>query len=83
MYMDNNTDASNPDVDLTFEIRRDSSWMFYTPGQRGLFPTPYIDPKDMKRLREALGASPDACKKALEACLGDFDAAYEYLRKKG
>jgi hypothetical protein len=83
MIMDDNMNASNPNVDLALKIRRDSSWMFYTPGQRGLSPTPYIDPKDMKRLREDSGASPDACKKALEACLGDFDTAYEHLRKKG
>jgi len=37
----------------------------------------------VKDLREATGAGPLDCKKALEANGGDFDKAVEYLREKG
>jgi elongation factor Ts len=37
----------------------------------------------VKDLREATGAGPLDCKKALETTGGDFDRAVEYLREKG
>lgn len=38
---------------------------------------------DVKKLRDKTGVGMMDCKKALEACGGDFDKAVEYLRKKG
>lgn len=38
---------------------------------------------DIKRLREATGASMMACKKALEESSGDYEKAFDELRKKG
>ncbi len=37
----------------------------------------------VKELRAATGAGPLDCKKALQACEGDFDAAIDFLREKG
>lgn len=37
----------------------------------------------VKDLREASGAGMMDCKKALEACDGDFDKAIDYLRENG
>ena len=42
-----------------------------------------ITAKMVKDLREATGAGPLDCKKALETTGGDFDKAVEYLRDKG
>jgi len=42
-----------------------------------------IDPKVVKQLRDKSGAGMMDCKKALAQSGGDFDAAAEYLRKKG
>lgn len=42
-----------------------------------------ITAKMVKDLREATGAGPLDCKKALETTGGDFDKAVEYLREKG
>jgi elongation factor Ts len=42
-----------------------------------------ITAKMVKDLREATGAGPLDCKKALETTGGDFDKAAEYLRDKG
>lgn len=42
-----------------------------------------ISAKDVKRLRDTTGAGMMDCKKALAESNGDFDAAIEYLRKKG
>jgi len=42
-----------------------------------------IKPDDVKNLRDATGAGIMSCKKALEECGGDFDAAVELLRKQG
>jgi len=42
-----------------------------------------ITSEDVKRLRDKTGVGMMDCKKALEACGGDFDKAVEYLRKKG
>lgn len=39
--------------------------------------------QDVKNLREATGVGMMDCKKALTECNGDFDAAVEFLRKKG
>lgn len=39
--------------------------------------------EDIKKLREAVGVSMTACKKALEEADGDFEKAIEVLRKKG
>ncbi len=44
---------------------------------------PQISPKLVKQLRDKLGAGMMDCKKALAQSGGDFDAAVEYLRKKG
>ena len=38
---------------------------------------------DVKKLREATGASMMACKKALEESKGDYGVAVDYLRKRG
>lgn len=38
---------------------------------------------DVKNLREATGAGMMDCKKALEACNGDFEASVKWLREKG
>ena len=38
---------------------------------------------DVKKLRDKTGVGMMDCKKALEACGGDFNKAVEYLRKKG
>jgi elongation factor Ts len=38
---------------------------------------------DIKKLREATGASMMACKKALEEMNGDYEKAFDELRKKG
>lgn len=38
---------------------------------------------DIKKLREATGASMMACKKALEESNGDYEKAFDELRKKG
>lgn len=42
-----------------------------------------ISAKDVKRLRDMTGAGMMDCKKALTETGGDFDAAIDYLRKKG
>ncbi len=42
-----------------------------------------ITSEDVKKLRDKTGVGMMDCKKALEACGGDFDKAVEYLRKKG
>ncbi|MEM9549255.1 MAG: translation elongation factor Ts [Bacteroidota bacterium] len=42
-----------------------------------------ISAKDVKRLRDMTGAGMMDCKKALAETGGDFDAAIEFLRKKG
>ncbi len=42
-----------------------------------------ISAADVKKLREATGAGMMDCKKALSESGGDFDAAIDYLRKKG
>ncbi len=42
-----------------------------------------ISASDVKKLRDITGAGMMDCKKALEEAAGDFDAAIEYLRKKG
>jgi elongation factor Ts len=42
-----------------------------------------ITSADVKRLREATGAGMMDCKNALTECDGDFDAAIEFLRRKG
>lgn len=42
-----------------------------------------ITPKMVKELRETTGAGMADCKKALTETNGDFEAAIEYLRKKG
>lgn len=42
-----------------------------------------ISAKDVKKLRDTTGAGMMDCKKALQEADGDFDAAIEYLRKKG
>ncbi len=42
-----------------------------------------IDAKMVKDLRDATGAGPLDCKKALETSNGDFDKAVEFLREKG
>ncbi|HPW68197.1 MAG TPA: translation elongation factor Ts [Deltaproteobacteria bacterium] len=42
-----------------------------------------ITPEEVKKLRDKTGVGMMDCKKALEACGGDFDKAVEYLRKKG
>ena len=42
-----------------------------------------ITAADVKKLREATGAGMMDCKKALTETDGDFDAAIEFLRKKG
>jgi len=42
-----------------------------------------ISTADIKSLREATGAGPLDCKKALQETNGDVDAAIEFLRKKG
>jgi len=42
-----------------------------------------IDAKMVKDLRDATGAGPLDCKKALESTNGDLDKAVEYLREKG
>lgn len=39
--------------------------------------------EDVKRLREATGAGMMDCKRALEACDGDFEKAINHLREKG
>jgi elongation factor Ts len=38
---------------------------------------------DIKKLREATGASMMACKKALEETNGDYQKAFDELRKRG
>ena len=42
-----------------------------------------ITAADVKNLREMTGAGMMDCKKALTETDGDFDAAVEFLRKKG
>ena len=42
-----------------------------------------ITAQDVKKLREMTGCGMIDCKKALESSNGDFDAAIEFLRKKG
>ena len=42
-----------------------------------------ISVADIQKLREATGAGMMDCKKALEESAGDFEAAQDYLRKKG
>jgi elongation factor Ts len=42
-----------------------------------------ITPEEVKKLRDKTGVGMMDCKKALEACGGNFDKAVEYLRKKG
>jgi elongation factor Ts len=42
-----------------------------------------ITPDEVKKLREKTGAGFMDCKKALEECKGDFEAAVDELRKKG
>jgi elongation factor Ts len=42
-----------------------------------------ITSADVKRLREATGAGMLDCKNALTECDGDFDAAIDFLRRKG
>ncbi len=42
-----------------------------------------ISASDVKKLRDMTGAGMMDCKKALAEANGDFDAAVEYLRKKG
>jgi elongation factor Ts len=42
-----------------------------------------ISASDVKKLRDQTGAGMMDCKKALEESNGDFEAAIEYLRKKG
>jgi elongation factor Ts len=42
-----------------------------------------VTAQQVKELREATGAGPLDCKKALEANEGDFDKAVEFLRDKG
>lgn len=42
-----------------------------------------ISASDVKKLRDTTGAGMMDCKKALQESGGDFDAAIEYLRKKG
>jgi elongation factor Ts len=42
-----------------------------------------ITSADVKRLREATGAGMMDCKNALTECDGDFDAAIDFLRRKG
>lgn len=42
-----------------------------------------ISAKEVNNLRKSTGAGMMDCKKALEASNGDFDAAVDYLRKKG
>ena len=42
-----------------------------------------ITAADVKKLRDMTGAGMSDCKKALEEAQGDFEAAIEYLRKKG
>ena len=42
-----------------------------------------ITAQEVKNLRDATGAGPLDCKKALESAGGDFDKAVEFLREKG
>src|SRR5438045_9689515 len=42
-----------------------------------------ITASDVNKLRQVTGAGMMDCKKALEASGGDFEAAIDYLRKKG
>ena len=42
-----------------------------------------ITAADVKKLRDTTGAGMMDCKKALTESNGDFDAAVDYLRKKG
>jgi elongation factor Ts len=42
-----------------------------------------ITAQDVKKLRDTTGAGMMDCKKALTESNGDFDAAVDYLRKKG
>lgn len=42
-----------------------------------------ITAQDVKKLRDMTGCGMSDCKKALEGSNGDFDAAIEFLRKKG
>jgi len=42
-----------------------------------------ISAADVKKLRDMTGAGMMDCKKALAEANGDFDAAVEFLRKKG
>ncbi|MCH8496688.1 MAG: elongation factor Ts, partial [Balneolales bacterium] len=42
-----------------------------------------ITAADVKKLREMTGAGMMDCKKALAEANGDFEAAVEFLRKKG
>ena len=42
-----------------------------------------ISAKDVKKLRDATGAGMMDCKKALTETNGDFQAAIDFLRKKG
>ncbi len=42
-----------------------------------------MDVSDIKKLREATGGGVLECKKILESCNGDYDKAYEALKKKG
>ena len=42
-----------------------------------------VSPQDVKKLREISGAPMMDCKKALEACHGNEEAAVDHLRKQG
>jgi elongation factor Ts len=42
-----------------------------------------IDPKEVKRLRDATGAGMMDCKRALEETAGDFEKAKDLLRERG
>ena len=42
-----------------------------------------ISAKLVKELREKTGAGMMDCKKALEACDGDIEASFDWLREKG
>jgi lipoate-protein ligase A len=84
--MDENTSHSGiAPESLTYPSPKGSNVLYLDPEniESGLHTSPPVRVEDLKRLREESGASPQDCKKALVKTLGDYEAAFDLLRRSG
>jgi elongation factor Ts len=68
---------------MSHDYPRGATWLIHTNNKVKGEETMAISAADVKKLREMTGAGMMDCKKALTETDGDFDAAIEFLRKKG